>query len=104
VSGQLDWAGNDIPNVYRQLRQTSTRSPTTRGLRRASTVTLWFNLNPGNGGATGIGDPAVRKAVSYGVDRNALAQLASRATSSPRAHPAHSSCRTRARSCPLTAP
>ncbi len=36
---------------------------------------LWFNLNPGNGGATGIGDVAVRKAVSYGVDRNVLALL-----------------------------
>ena len=29
----------------------------------------------GNGGATGINDVAVRKAVSYGVDRNALALL-----------------------------
>jgi peptide/nickel transport system substrate-binding protein len=36
---------------------------------------LWFNLHPGNGGATGISDPAVRKAVSYGIDRNALGLL-----------------------------
>src|SRR5438105_1967441 len=40
-----------------------------------STVTLYFNLNPGNGGATGIGEVAVRKAISYGIDRNALALL-----------------------------
>ena len=40
-----------------------------------STVALRFNLNPGNGGATGISDVAVRKAVSYGIDRNALALL-----------------------------
>src|SRR5439155_18508910 len=40
-----------------------------------NTAVLWFNLNPGNGGATGIGEVAVRRAVSYGVDRNALALL-----------------------------
>src|SRR5258706_1316721 len=74
VSGQLDWAGNDIPNVYANYVNLN---PLTNHawFAAGSTVTLWFNLNPGNGGATGIGDPAVRKAVSYGVDRNALAQL-----------------------------
>jgi peptide/nickel transport system substrate-binding protein len=74
VSGQLDWAGNDIPNVYANYVNLN---PLTNHawFAAGSTVTLWFNLNPGNGGATGIGDVAVRKAVSYGVDRNALAQL-----------------------------
>lgn len=74
VSGQLDWAGNDIPNVYANYVNLN---PLTNHAWFASgnTVVLWFNLNPGNGGATGIGDPAVRKAVSYGVDRNALALL-----------------------------
>ena len=74
VSGQLDWAGNDIPNVYANFVNLN---PQTNHAWFASgnTVVLWFNLNPGNGGATGIGDPAVRKAVSYGVDRNALALL-----------------------------
>jgi peptide/nickel transport system substrate-binding protein len=74
VSGQLDWAGNDIPNVYANYVNLN---PLTNHAWFApgSTVTLWFNLNPGNGGATGINDVAVRKAVSYGVDRNALAQL-----------------------------
>jgi len=74
VSGQLDWAGNDIPNVYANYVNLN---PLTNHawFAAGSTVTLWFNLNPGNGGATGINDAAVRKAVSYGVDRNALAQL-----------------------------
>jgi peptide/nickel transport system substrate-binding protein len=74
VSGQLDWAGNDIPNVYANFVNLN---PQTNHAWFASgnTVVLWFNLNPGNGGATGIGDAAVRKAVSYGIDRNALALL-----------------------------
>jgi peptide/nickel transport system substrate-binding protein len=74
VSGQLDWAGNDIPNVYANYVNLN---PLTNHawFAAGSTVTLWFNLNPGNGGATGIEDVAVRKAVSYGVDRNALALL-----------------------------
>src|SRR5438309_3946519 len=74
VSGQLDWAGNDIPNVYANYVNLN---PLTNHawFAAGSTVTLWFNLNPGNGGATGIDEAAVRKAVSYGVDRNALAQL-----------------------------
>ena len=74
VSGQLDWAGNDIPNVYANYVNLN---PLTNHawFAAGSTVTLWFNLNPGNGGATGIDDVAVRRAVSYGVDRNALALL-----------------------------
>ena len=74
VSGQLDWAGNDIPNVYANYVN---QNPLTNHawFASGSTVTLYFNLNPGNGGATGISDPAVRKAVSYGIDRNALALL-----------------------------
>jgi len=74
VSGQLDWAGNDIPNVYANFVNLN---PLTNHawFAAGSTVTLWFNLNPGNGGATGIDEAAVRKAVSYGVDRNALALL-----------------------------
>src|SRR5690349_16019638 len=74
VSGQLDWAGNDIPNVYANYVNLN---PQTNHAWFASgnTVVLWFNLNPGNGGATGISDVAVRRAVSYGVDRNALSLL-----------------------------
>jgi ABC-type transport system substrate-binding protein len=74
VSGQLDWAGNDIPNVYANYVNLN---PLTNHawFASGSTVTLYFNLHPGNGGATGISDSAVRKAVSYGIDRNALALL-----------------------------
>src|ERR1700704_2044578 len=74
VSGQLDWAGNDIPHVYANYVNLN---PLTNHawFAAGSTVTLWFNLNPGNGGATGIGEVAVRKAISYGIDRNALALL-----------------------------
>ncbi|TMF07607.1 MAG: hypothetical protein E6I37_17060, partial [Chloroflexi bacterium] len=52
VSGQLDWAGNDIPNVYANFVNLN---PLTNHawFAAGSTVTLWFNLNPGNGGATG---------------------------------------------------
>src|SRR5438874_7706935 len=74
ISGQLDWAGKDIPNVYANFVNLN---PLTNHawFAAGSTVTLWFNLNPGKGGATGIDEAAVRKAVSYGVDRNALALL-----------------------------
>src|SRR2546430_12426482 len=74
ISGQLDWAGNDIPNVYANYVNLN---PLTKHawFASGSTVTLYFNLHPGNGGATGIGEAAVRRAVSYGVDRNALALL-----------------------------
>jgi peptide/nickel transport system substrate-binding protein len=74
VSGQLDWAGNDIPNVYANYVN---QNPLTNHawFAAGSTVTLWFNLNPGNGGATGINESAVRRAISYGIDRNALALL-----------------------------
>jgi peptide/nickel transport system substrate-binding protein len=74
VSGQLDWAGNDIPNVYANYVN---QNPLTNHawFAAGSTVTLWFNLNPGNGGATGIDETAVRRAVSYAIDRNALALL-----------------------------
>jgi peptide/nickel transport system substrate-binding protein len=74
VSGQLDWAGNDIPNVYANFVNLDPLH-NHAWFAAGSTVTLWFNLNPGNGGATGIGEAAVRKAVSYGVDRNALGLL-----------------------------
>lgn len=74
VSGQLDWAGNDIPNVYANFVNLDPQH-NHAWFASGNTVVLWFNLNAGNGGATGIGDVAVRKAVSYGVDRNALALL-----------------------------
>jgi peptide/nickel transport system substrate-binding protein len=73
LSSRLDWAYfGTIGGVYDEYVNPD---PVTNHIWPApgNTVTLWFNLNPGNGGATGIGDPQVRRAVSYGVDRYALA-------------------------------
>jgi peptide/nickel transport system substrate-binding protein len=72
--GTLDWAGNDVPNVYTNFVNLNPQN-NHAWFASGNTVMLWFNLNPGNGGATGISDPQVRKAVSYGIDRNALALL-----------------------------
>ena len=74
VSGQLDWAGNDIPNVYQNFVNLNPQN-NHAWFASGNTVVLWFNLNPGNGGATGIGEAAVRKAISYGIDRHALGLL-----------------------------
>jgi peptide/nickel transport system substrate-binding protein len=74
ASGQLDWAGNDIPNVYANYVNLNPQT-NHAWFAAGNTVTLWFNLHPGNGGATGIGDVAVRRAVSYGINRNALSLL-----------------------------
>src|ERR1700691_4453570 len=74
VSDQLDWAGNDIPNIYASFVNLNPQN-NHAWFASGSTVALRFNLSPGNGGATGISDVAVRKAVSYGIDRNALALL-----------------------------
>jgi peptide/nickel transport system substrate-binding protein len=74
VSDQLDWAGNDIPNIYASFVNLNPQT-NHAWFASGSTVALRFNLSPGNGGATGINDAAVRKAVSYGIDRNALALL-----------------------------
>ena len=74
MSAQLDWAGNDIPNIYASFVNLDPQT-NHAWFASGSTVALRFNLNPGNGGATGINEAAVRKAVSYGIDRNALALL-----------------------------
>jgi peptide/nickel transport system substrate-binding protein len=74
ISGRLSRAEFEVTIVYANYVN---NNPQTNHawFASGSTVVLWFNLHPGNGGATGIGDPAVRKAISYGVDRNALALL-----------------------------
>jgi peptide/nickel transport system substrate-binding protein len=67
AAGQLDWAGNDIANVYQNYVNLN---PVTNHAWFASgnTVTLWFNVNYG-----ALGDPAVRKAISMGINRTELA-------------------------------
>ncbi len=69
VSGQLDWAGNDIANVQHNFVDLN---PSTNHYWFASgnTVTLWFNVSYG-----ALGDAQVRKAISAGIDRTALALL-----------------------------
>jgi peptide/nickel transport system substrate-binding protein len=73
-SGNLDWAGNEIPSVVANYIDLN---PNTNHVWYASgnTVTLDFNLAAGNGGATGIGDVAVRQAVSLGIDRTVLSSI-----------------------------
>src|SRR2546423_1836919 len=57
LSGQPDWARNDLPNVYANFVNLN---PLTNHawFAAGSTVTLWFNPNPGNGGGTRIGQAA----------------------------------------------
>jgi peptide/nickel transport system substrate-binding protein len=73
-SNTLDWAGNEIPSVVANYIDLN---PNTNHVWYASgnTVTLNFNLMTGNGGATGIGDVAVRSAVSLGIDRTVLSSI-----------------------------
>ena len=73
-NGTLDWAGNEIPSVVANYIDLN---PNTNHVWYASgnTVTLDFNLAAGNGGATGIGDQAVRQAVSLGIDRGVLSSI-----------------------------
>jgi peptide/nickel transport system substrate-binding protein len=73
-SGQLDWAGNDLPNVYPDYVDLNPQT-NHAWFAPASTVTLDFNLASGNGGATGIGDVAVRTAVSLGIDRTVVSSI-----------------------------
>jgi peptide/nickel transport system substrate-binding protein len=67
AAGQLDWAGNDIANVYQNYVNLN---PVTNHAWFASgnTVTLWFNVNYG-----ALGDAQVRKAISFGINRTELA-------------------------------
>lgn len=67
VSGQLSWAGNDIPNVNKDF---VAKNPKTNHIFFApgSTVTLEFNVT----GTGPLSDPQVRLAISEGIDRSAL--------------------------------
>jgi peptide/nickel transport system substrate-binding protein len=67
AAGQLDWAGNNIANVYQNYVNLD---PIHNHAWFASgnTVTLWFNVNYG-----ALGDPQVRRAISMGINRTELA-------------------------------
>jgi peptide/nickel transport system substrate-binding protein len=70
ANGQLDWAGNDIANIKSIFIN---KDPATNHyfFARGSTVTLEFNTT-GTGVLT---DPAVRAAISAGINRTALGTL-----------------------------
>jgi peptide/nickel transport system substrate-binding protein len=69
-SGQLTWAGNDIPNIKSVFVN---RNPKTNHYFFApgSTVTLFFNV--ANGGP--LANPLVREAISYGINRHKLSVI-----------------------------
>ena len=67
ADGQLTWAGNDIANVNQIFVNKNPRTNHTF-FAPGSTVTLEFNVT-GNGP---LSDPAVRQAISAGIDRTAL--------------------------------
>jgi peptide/nickel transport system substrate-binding protein len=67
ADGQLTWAGNDIANVDSIFVNKDPKTNHT-DFAPGSTVTLWFNTT----GTGPLSDPAVRQAISYGLDRTAL--------------------------------
>jgi peptide/nickel transport system substrate-binding protein len=67
ADGQLTWAGNDIANVDSIFVNKNPKTNHT-DFAPGSTVTLWFNTT----GTGPLSDPAVRQAISYGLDRTAL--------------------------------
>jgi len=67
ADGQLTWAGNDIANVKKIFVAKNPKTNHTF-FAAGSTVTLEFNVT----GTGPLSDPAVRQAISVGIDRSAL--------------------------------
>jgi peptide/nickel transport system substrate-binding protein len=67
ADGQLTWAGNDIANVNQIFVDKNPKTNHTY-FAPGSTVTLEFNVT----GTGPLSDPAVRQAISVGIDRTAL--------------------------------
>jgi peptide/nickel transport system substrate-binding protein len=76
---RLDWWAGGVLLPMETVDYVSCPSATcidwSAGYPVGSTLTLDFNLQPGNGGAKGIDDPAVRQAVSLGIDRTVLSSI-----------------------------
>jgi peptide/nickel transport system substrate-binding protein len=70
-SGQIDWAGNSISGIQQNYlaksSQNHTWSTKAPWLSDNNVVGLWFNVDK-----KPLNDPAVRQAVSYGIDREQL--------------------------------
>jgi ABC-type transport system substrate-binding protein len=71
AAGQLDWAGNDIPNIQ-SVYVAKDPAHNHYWFAPGNTVTLWINV--GKGGA--LGDAKVRQAISAGINRQQLSQEA----------------------------
>ena len=73
---QLDWAGNDIPQIQRTF---VALDPTHNHFfyPAGSTVTLWFNVSQSapDGQTSCLGDANFRYAISMAVNRKELAQI-----------------------------
>jgi len=73
---QLDWAGNDIPQIQRTF---VALDPTHNHFYYpgGSTVTLWFNVSASapHGQSSCLADPSFRYAISMGINRNQLASI-----------------------------
>jgi len=69
AAGQLDWAGNEIPNLQ-QLYVSKNPSQNHYWFPGGNTVTLWVNVSKGGP----LADAKVRQAISAGINRQQLSQ------------------------------
>lgn len=67
AAGQLDWAGNEIPNL-KQLYTSKDPTNNHYWFPGGNTVTLWVNVAKGGP----LADPKVRQAISAGINRQQL--------------------------------
>ena len=67
--GQIDWAGNDIPNIQKTFVDLD-KAHNKYYFAPVNVVTLQLNVTKAP-----LNDPAVRKAISAGIDRNQLSQI-----------------------------
>ncbi len=71
ASGQIDWAGNSITGIQQNYLAKSPDNHTWESsvpyLSDNNVVGLWFNVTK-----KPLNDPAVRQAISYGIDRQQL--------------------------------
>jgi len=67
AAGQLDWAGNEIPNL-KQLYTSKDPTHNHYWFPGGNTVTLWVNVAKGGP----LADPKVRQAISAGINRQEL--------------------------------
>jgi len=76
VSHQLDWAGNDIPQITRTF-VVADPAHNHYYYPPGSTVTLWFNLSPSapDGQRDCLADPKFRKTISMALNRSQLSSI-----------------------------